>query len=116
MQENQFKILRLLEADSHLTQRDISRKTGMSLGSVNYCLNALAQKGLIKMGNFSKSQNKSRYVYLLTAKGLEQKAKATYHFLRRKMQEYEELRAEIDDLRAECDKLAVNGYQDTDNY
>ena len=73
-------------------------------GSVNYCLNTLAQKGLIKTGNFSKSQNKSRYVYLLTAKGLEQKAKATYHFLRRKMQEYEELKAEIEELRQEVGK------------
>ena len=105
MQENHFKILRLLEGNSNLSQRDISRKTGMSLGSVNYCLNVLAQKGLIKVGNFSRSQNKTRYVYLLTAEGLEQKARATFHFLRRKMEEYEALAREIEELKVEVDEM-----------
>ena len=116
MQEKHFKILRALDADPHLSQREISRKTGISLGQVNYCLNALAQKGWVKIGNFTRSTNKKRYAYILTPEGLEQKAKVTYHFLRCKMQEYEKLQAEIDDLRNECDKLAVNGYQDPDNW
>src|SRR6056297_3975974 len=101
MQEKHFKILRALDADPNLSQREISRKTGVSLGQVNYCLNALVQKGLIKIGNFTRSSNKKKYAYILTPEGLEQKAKATYHFLKRKLAEYEELKVEIEELRQE---------------
>ena len=108
MNESHFQILRALEANSHLTQREISRKTGIALGSVNYCLNALAQKGLIKIGNFTRSKKKTSYTYLLTAEGLEQKTKATYHFLKRKLQEYEELKAEIEELKKEVDESSAD--------
>jgi EPS-associated MarR family transcriptional regulator len=72
---------------------------------VNYCLNALVKKGWIELGKFTVSEHRRRYAYILTPKGMEQKAKATYHFLRRKMEEFDALEKEIEELRAEVDEL-----------
>jgi EPS-associated MarR family transcriptional regulator len=103
--ESEFQILRALHSNPNLSQRELSKKSGVSLGQVNYCLNALVQKGWVKLGKFTASKNRKRYAYILTPKGMEQKAKATYHFLRRKMEEYEALEREIEELRAEVQGL-----------
>lgn len=85
-----------------MTQRDLARKLGISLGKVNYCLKALIEKGLVKANNLRDSQNKQAYAYLLTPRGISQKARATTHFLQRKIREYEALRREIEVLRREA--------------
>ena len=81
-----------------LTQRELANKIGMSVGGLNYCLNALIDKGLVKMQNFSSSKNKFKYVYLLTPQGIAERVALTSRFLDRKMQEYEALKAEIESL------------------
>lgn len=100
-EEASFQILRLLEARPELTQREIASELGISLGGVNYCLRALIEKGEVKVRNFRASDNKLRYAYLLTPQGIASRAALTQRFLRRKMQEYEALKAEIAALEAE---------------
>jgi EPS-associated MarR family transcriptional regulator len=109
MEEAHFKLLRLIESSPNLTQRQVARELGMSLGKVNYCLNALIEKGWIKARNFRNNKNKLSYAYLLTPRGIEQKAVITLHFLRRKVDEYENLKKEIRDLRREIDQNANGG-------
>ena len=99
--ENHLRLLRLLEAKPDLSQRDLSRELGMSLGKVNYCLNALVDKGLVKVDNFRNNDNKLSYAYLLTPRGIKSKALITAHFLQRKMAEYESLKIEIAQLKRE---------------
>uniref|UniRef100_UPI0040472FA5 MarR family EPS-associated transcriptional regulator n=1 Tax=Polynucleobacter sp. TaxID=2029855 RepID=UPI0040472FA5 len=99
--ELQFRVLRLLESNPHLSQRELSKSLGVSLGSMNYCLNALISKGSIKIQNFKNNQNKLGYAYLLTPQGITEKAALTGAFLRRKMQEYQELKEEIEALNQE---------------
>jgi EPS-associated MarR family transcriptional regulator len=99
--ELQFRVLRLLESNPHLSQRELSKSLGVSLGGVNYCLNALVAKGSIKIQNFRNNQNKWVYAYLLTPQGLAEKTALTGAFLKRKMQEYQELKAEIESLSLE---------------
>lgn len=96
-----FRVLRLLEESPEISQRDIAAAVGISVGGVHYCLNALVDKGMVKLGNFSASQDKRRYAYILTPKGIAEKAALTSRFLKRKMQEYEALKAEIEALRHE---------------
>ena len=105
MEDTHLRLLRLLEARPELSQRDLARELGTSLGKTNYCLNALIDKGLIKVRNFRNSQNKLGYAYLLTPRGIESKATITVQFLRRKMNEYEALKAEIEQLKREVGKL-----------
>ena len=105
MEDTHLRLLRLLEARPELSQRDLARELGTSLGKTNYCLNALIDKGLIKVRNFRNSQNKLGYAYLLTPRGIESKAAITVQFLRRKMNEYETLKAEIEQLQREVGKL-----------
>lgn len=93
--------MRLLQDNPDLTQRELAEKLGVSVGGLNYCLKALMEKGWIKMHNFSQSKNKFGYAYILTPQGLGEKARLTSSFLRRKMQEYEALKAEIETLKAE---------------
>lgn len=100
-EETHYKIMRILEENPDLTQRELAEKLGMSVGGVNYCLNALIDKGLVKMGNFQKSKNKFKYVYLLTPMGIAEKIRLTSQFLKRKMDEYEILKSEIELLKAE---------------
>lgn len=99
--ELQFRVLRLLESNPHLTQRELSQSLGVSLGGINYCLNALISTGLIKIQNFRNNKNKWVYAYLLTPQGVAEKTALTATFLKRKMQEYQELREEIESLRQE---------------
>jgi EPS-associated MarR family transcriptional regulator len=100
--EYRYKLLRLLEANPQINQREVARALGISLGKVNYCLNSLIEKGLIKARNFTNSKNKRAYVYYLTPRGFEAKARVTVRFFRRKVAEYEALREEIETLRREA--------------
>lgn len=106
--EYRYKVLKLLAENPHLSQRELARALGISLGKVNYCLQALIEKGMVKVGNFKNSQNKYAYAYLLTPKGIEDRAKVTARFLNRKLAEYEALQAEIDRLRQEV-SVDTNG-------
>ncbi len=97
--------MRLLEANSDLTQRELAKELGLSVGSINYCLKALMDKGLVKMKNFATSKNKFGYVYVLTPSGISEKAVITHRFLKRKMDEYENLKSEIEMLKSEANKV-----------
>ena len=98
-----FRLLRLLEERPDLSQREIARALDLSLGSANYVLRALVEKGQVKIRNFRASDNKLRYAYILTPGGLETKARLTAGFLKRKRAEYEALRAEIEALQTELE-------------
>jgi len=100
--QNQYQILKSLEQDSNFTQRQLSNNLGVSLGKVNYCIKSLIEKGLIKVNNFRNNKNKIQYSYLLTPKGVEEKAKLTLDFIRIKTQEYDALKQEIESLRQEA--------------
>lgn len=102
--EYRFKILRLLEAQPDISQRELARALGVSLGRVNFCLQALMEKGMVKAANFKNSRNKKAYMYFLTHKGIAEKARATGRFLARKMAEYEALRHEIEILQRDMGK------------
>lgn len=102
--EVRYKLLKLLEPNPELSQREVARALGISLGKVNYCLKALVQKGWIKAANFKNSKNKAAYTYLLTPRGIEGKARFTGQFLKIKMREYEALRAEIEQIRADVQR------------
>jgi EPS-associated MarR family transcriptional regulator len=99
--ELQFRVLRLLEVNPHLTQRELSKSLGVSLGEVNYCLNALVAKGSVKIQNFKNNKNKWAYAYLLTPQGMAEKTALTGAFLKRKMLEYQFLKEEIKALSNE---------------
>ena len=97
-----YKLLKLIEAEPHLSQRDIAQKMGVSLGKTNYCLKALVDKGFIKFQNFYKNKKKSAYIYFLTPQGIEEKTQVTYRFLQRKINEYENIKVEIESLKVEA--------------
>jgi len=97
-----YGLLKTLENNPSLSQRDLARRLGISLGKVNFCINALVEKGSLKVNNFRNSDNKLAYAYLLTPKGVEQKTRMTVEFLQIKVQEYERLRKEIEELRREA--------------
>lgn len=101
--EMRYEIIRLLEANPEMSQRDVARELGISLGKANYCLRALVERGWIKVTNFKNSENRTAYLYLLTPRGIEEKASLTLRFLQRKMREYETLRIEIEQLRRETE-------------
>ena len=105
--EEVLKLLREIKKSPTLTQRELSSKLGISLGKVNFLLNALISKGLVKAQNFKNSHNKKAYLYFLTPHGIEQKAKVTYRFLKRKIEEYERLESEIQELRKEVQDLGI---------
>lgn len=100
--QNQYQILKSLEQDSRSTQRQLSSNLGVSLGKVNYCIKSLIEKGFIKVNNFRNNKNKIQYSYLLTPKGIEEKAKLTLDFIRIKTQEYDALKQEIEALKKEA--------------
>jgi EPS-associated MarR family transcriptional regulator len=102
--ETRYKLMRLLEANPRMSQRDAARELGISLGKVNFCVQALVHKGWIKATRFKNSRNKAAYMYLLTPRGIEQKASLTVQFLRIKMREYKVLRDEIDQIRREVER------------
>jgi EPS-associated MarR family transcriptional regulator len=96
-------VLRILEEKPDTTQREIAQKLGISTSGLNYALNALIDKGWVKVKNFSESNNKLGYVYLLTPIGISEKVTLTNRFLQRKLNEYEEIKVEIESLRSELD-------------
>ena len=98
-EDTHFRVLSLLSNNSDMSQRDLAKALGVSLGGINYSLRALIDRGMVKAQNFSKSERKLAYAYVLTPQGLAEKAKLTGHFLARKMQEYEALRKEIESLQ-----------------
>jgi EPS-associated MarR family transcriptional regulator len=102
--EYRCKILRILEEDPDISQRELARALGISLGRANFCLKALIEKGWIKVNNFKNSNNKKAYMYLLTRRGMAEKARVTSRFLERKVAEYEALRREIEQLQREAHK------------
>ena len=99
MDDNQdhLDVLRKINNKPETTQRELAEELGFSLGKLNYCLKALKAKGLIKIANFKKSKNKMKYIYILTPSGITARTKLTINFMKRKMQEYDELKKEIDD-------------------
>jgi EPS-associated MarR family transcriptional regulator len=101
-----YKVIKLIEADPEISQRELSRQLGVSLGKVNYCVKALMDKGWVKARNFKNSQNKLAYRYLLTPVGVQQKTVVAANFLKRKLAEYERLRGEIEGLRRDVAQVA----------
>jgi EPS-associated MarR family transcriptional regulator len=112
-EDTYFRVLRILEVKPDVTQREIAQKLGISTSGLNYALNALIDKGWVKVHNFSESNNKFGYAYLLTPKGVAKKVSLTTRFLKRKLQEYEEMKSEIESLRSEmndqdiCDNKTI---------
>jgi len=101
-EENRYQLLKLLEENPSLNQRELAKAMGVSLGKTNYCLNALIEKGLIKAANFKRSKTKMNYAYYLTPKGIEEKARVTMRFFKRKQQEYELLVKALEELQKEA--------------
>lgn len=97
--EYRYKILKALEANPAISQRALARELGISLGKVNYCVQALVEKGMVKAKNFKDNTNKRGYIYVLTPKGIEDRAAVAARFLRRKVKEYKDLQDEIKTLR-----------------
>lgn len=95
-----YRVMHLLETTPDLTQRELATQVGISVGAINYCVNALIDKGWVKMHNFAHSKNKFKYAYLLTPKGVAEKSRLTKNFLVRKLAEYERLKKEIEELQA----------------
>ena len=108
-EDTHFRIMRTLQENPDLTQRELADHLGMSVGGLNYCLRALIDKGFVKMQNFQNSKNKFKYVYLLTPHGVAEKVALTNRFLRRKMEEYEALKEEIKVLKSEVDATGNYG-------
>ncbi len=102
-EDTNFRLMQLLHDNPRMSQREMANALGISFGGINYCLNALIEKGLVKIHNFSQNQNKFGYAYLLTPRGISEKAKLTSSFLKRKLQEYEALSAEIKALKLEIE-------------
>ncbi len=103
--EDTYTIFKEIEKANISTQRDFAGKLGYSLGKVNYLLKSLTEKGLIKIENFSKSDNKLSYRYVLTPKGISEKCKITADFLKRKEAEFIKMQIEIEELRREVEQL-----------
>lgn len=103
-EEIRFRVLRLIESNPEISQRELADQLGVSLGQINYQLKALKEKGLVKIGNFMRSDNKFAYVYLLTPKGVADKLEITKRFLDRKRQEFELMKAELEELEKEVGK------------
>ncbi len=97
-----FRVLKLLQDHPDLSQRELAERLGVSNGKLHYCLKALIEKGLVKLGNFANSKHHLGYAYLLTPSGIAEKAGLTSRFLKRKVAEYEALRHEIEILQAEA--------------
>ena len=103
-EETRYKVMRLIESNPQMSQRDVAKALGISLGKVNYCLQALIRKGWVKATNFKNSNNKAAYMYFLTPRGIEEKASLAMRFLKIKMREYEALRLEIEQVRRDSEQ------------
>jgi EPS-associated MarR family transcriptional regulator len=106
-EDTNFRLLRMLQANPDLTQREIAQQLGISTSGLNYCLKALIDKGLVKVHNFSQSKNKFGYIYKLTPQGIAAKAQLTSRFLQRKLSEHQALQIEIAALRAEANPQEI---------
>ena len=104
--ETRYRLLTYLAEHPEASQRDLARELDVSVGKINYCLRSLIDKGLLKIRNFRRNMNKLSYAYVLTPKGIEEKINVTYRFLRRKIEEYDALSAEIEHRRQEVEKGA----------
>jgi EPS-associated MarR family transcriptional regulator len=102
-----YRLMRLLQANPQLSQRAAAMELGISLGKLNYCVRTLSRRGLIRLRRVKNSRNKAAYVYLLTTRGSEEKARLAVQFLHARMREYEMLRAEIEEIRKECEAQAA---------
>lgn len=100
-EDTSYRLMKLIEANPEVSQRQLAREMGISLGKANYCLNGLIEKGLVKVKNFRNSRNKLAYAYLLTPKGVREKARVTARYLERRLAEFEQIRREIEQLQAE---------------
>ena len=108
-EDTYFRVLRMLQENPDMTQREIAEKLGISTSGLNYCLKALIDKGWVKVQNFSQSKNKFGYIYVLTPQGIAEKALLASRFLKRKMAEYEQLQSEIEDLKLEMSSPGGDG-------
>ena len=106
-EDTYFRVLRMLQDNPDMTQREIAQSLGLSTSGLNYCLKALIEKGWVKVHNFSQSKNKFGYIYVLTPQGIAEKLTLTSRFLNRKLSEYEALKAEIGGLQAEVQMSAL---------
>ncbi|MFL0802351.1 MAG: MarR family EPS-associated transcriptional regulator [Agarilytica sp.] len=100
-----YQLLKELDSNPEINQRELAKIVGISLGKTNYCLKALVGAGWVKAGNFARSENKMNYAYVLTPKGLSEKAAVTVRFLKKKQDQYEKLEREIDELKVEANSL-----------
>ena len=103
-----YRLLKMLSKEPNVTQRDMAKRMGISLGKMNYCVTELAAKGWIKIIRFKSARNKTPYTYLLTPKGLEEKARMTLSFLKRKLAEYEEIKKQIRELHYEVEEEVLD--------
>jgi len=110
-----FKLLDILEKNPKLSQRLLSRELGISLGSINYCIRALVEKGQVKVHNFKKNSNKIGYVYLLTPQGISEKISMTKEFLRKRIKEYDQLQKEIRQLKNDISSSTIVSSSTIDN-
>ena len=108
-EDTYFRVMRMLQHNPDLTQREIAQELGISTSGLNYCLNALIDKGWVKVQNLQNSKNKFKYVYLLTPQGIAEKMALTDRFLKRKMTEYEALKSEIEVLQQEAERSHIVG-------
>jgi len=106
-EDTYFRVLRMLQDNPDMTQREIAQSLGLSTSGLNYCLKALIEKGWVKVHNFSQSKNKFGYIYVLTPQGIAEKLALTSRFLNRKLSEYEALKLEIDGLQTEVQTTAL---------
>ncbi len=107
--ETAYKLLKLVQEDPNISQRKIAHELGISLGKANYCLKAVMERGWVKAKNFINSNNKRGYLYLLTNKGINEKTKVTFRFLKYKMDEYEALENEIAQIRKDAEQIKREG-------
>jgi len=103
-QEIRLRLLKMLDRESNIGQRDMAKRIGNSLGKVNYCISELTKKGLIKIKRYKSARKKVPYTYIITPRGLKEKARLTVHFLRVKISEYKEIKCQIRDLVSEIDE------------
>jgi EPS-associated MarR family transcriptional regulator len=106
IEDTHYRVLKILEQNPYISQRELASELRVSLGKVNYCLKALIEKGWVKMDNFTHNPHKLHYAYLLTPRGLKAKTALTARFLKRKLEEYEALKSEIEQLQGEAGSLA----------
>lgn len=110
-EDTHFRVLRILQENSEMSQRELAEAVGVSVGGIHYVLNALIDKGLVKLGNFKAAEDKRRYAYVLTPKGIARRTELTRAFLVRKMAEYQALREEIELLGSEVEEIDTSNLQ-----